>query len=98
VDIPFLLLVAALAALPVVVVVVVLLRNAARAAAGFPAWSTYRVPDPNAVKSGGDDWTTDGNGGNGLWGDVFGGSSDGGHAHGAVDAGDASGDAGGGHI
>jgi hypothetical protein len=90
-----LLLFVALAALPVVVLVLV--RNAKRAAAGFPAWSTYRVRDPNAVESGRVDWSGDNDGG-GTWGDLFGGgSSDGGDVHGGVDAGGASGDAGGGH-
>jgi hypothetical protein len=79
------------------VLVVVLRRNAARAAAGYPAWSTYRVPDPNAVKSGGFDWS-DPDRSNGTWGDVLGGgASDGGSVHGAVDGGDFSGDVGGGH-
>ena len=87
-----LLLLVVLGAIPVLVLV--LRRNAARAAAGYPAWSTYRVRDPNAVESGGiglqdrNDW-------NESWdAPLSGGSSNGGDVHGAVDGGDASGDVG----
>jgi hypothetical protein len=92
---PVVLLLVVLAAFPVLVVVI--RRNAARAAAGYPAWSTYRARDPNAAKSGGIDWS-DRDDSNGTWDDVFGGdSTEGGDVHGAVDAGDTSGDVGGGH-
>jgi hypothetical protein len=79
------------------VLILVLRQNAARAAAGYPAWTRYRARDPNAVKSDGSvDWT-----GRNEWdesgGDAGSDSSAGADVHGAADAGGISGDVGGGH-
>jgi hypothetical protein len=85
----------------VFVMIVVTRRNAEREAAGFPAFSNYRAPDPNAVRLEPSDARDNESWDPGAVDPSSGDSSHHGCAHGAVDgatiAGDVGADGGGAH-